>query len=304
MKNFWKPTLVMLSLMFVGVAFTSVHAQDGERGPRGPRDGEGRPGGDRQFNPEQMIERIMQLDKDGDGKITKEEVEGTRAAGMIERADANKDGAVTKEELKAMFQRGPGGRPGFARDGDRPGPPRGEGDRERMREGDRPGPPRDGDRGPREGDRASRDGDRGPRDGDRPSFAGGPRPPMDPSMMPWAVMEGLHLSDDQRRQLRALHEEVQKKFHSILTEEQREKLHHMGPPRPGFGGPGFAGAGGPRPGMERGRDGDRREGGPQARGPRDGDRPQFRGPRDGDRGPRVPRDRDGDDDKEDKDDDA
>ena len=296
MKNFWKPTFVMLSLMFVGVAFSSVYAQDGERGPRGPRDGEGRPGGDRQFNPEQMLERVMQLDKNGDGKITLEEVEGTRAAGMIERADANDDGAVTKEELKAMFQRGPGGRPGFARDGDRPGPPRGEGDRERMREdgGDRPGPPRDGERGPRE-------------DG-RPGFAG-PGAPMDPSMMPWAVMEGLHLSDDQRRQLRALHEEVQKKFHSILTEEQREKLQHMGPPRPGFGGPGFGGpgfpgAGGPRPGMERGREGDRPEGRPEFRGPRDGDRPQFRGPRDGDRGPRVPRDRDGDDDeKEDKDND-
>lgn len=256
MKKTWKQSLVMLSLLMVGVAFTTVNAQDGERGPRGPREGGPREGerregdrGQREFNPEQMIERLMNaLDKDKDGKITKEEAGEGRGAAMVQRADADKDGVTTKEELKKAFSRGPG---------DRPGPPRGEGDRPEMRrgEGGRPGPGRDGER----------------RDGDRP----GPRPEgMNAGMlmMPGFMMERLELSEEQRRDVRALHEEMQKKFMSILNEEQRETLKEMRERRP---------------------EGDRPEGRPQFRGPREGDRPEgARGPRDGERGPRGPRDGD------------
>ncbi|GAA4430892.1 EF-hand domain-containing protein [Bremerella cremea] len=293
MKKIWKHSLVVLSLTMVGAAFATANAQGREGGgPRGPREGQ-RGGGERQFNPEVMIERIMGLDKDGDGKITKEEAGESRAAGMIERADADKDGAVTKEELTKMFERGPG---------DRQGPPRGEGDRPQMRrgEGDRPGPQRDGERGPRgprDGDRPEGDrpeGARGPREGGRPGPGGpgqrgGARPEgptrggfdgasMGPGMLPGFVMNRLDLSDEQKRELRALQEEMQKKFQSILTEEQRDKLKDMARNRPDFQGP-------------RG-EGDRPEGRPQLRGPRDGDRPEFRGPRDGERGPRGPRDGD------------
>ncbi|MHC2068884.1 EF-hand domain-containing protein [Bremerella sp. T1] len=276
MKNVWKTSLVMLSLMFVGVAMTSANAQDRERGPRGPRDGERREGdrGPREFNPEQMIERLMNaMDKDDDGKITKEEAGEGRGAAMIERADADKDGVVTKEELTKAFSRRGGDRPGPQRDGERGNRGPRDGDRPEMRrgEGDRPGPPRDGERGPRgprDGER--REGDRGPRDGDRP----GPRPEgrpefgamMGPGMMPGFVMERLELSEEQRREVRALQEEMQKKFMSILTEEQRETMKEMRERRPG---------------------GDRPEGRPQFRGPRDGDRPEGpRGPRGGERGPR------------------
>ncbi|MEW4563848.1 hypothetical protein AB1K70_15040 [Bremerella sp. JC770] len=286
MKIVWKQSLMMLSLLMVGVAFSSVDAQDRERGPRGPRDGDRREGerregdrGPREFNPEQMIERLMNaLDKDKDGKITKDEAGEGRGAAMVQRADADKDGVVTKEELTKAFSRGPGDRPGARREGDRPGPPRGEGDRPEMRrgEGDRPGPPRDGERGPRDGER--REGDRPgpPRGGDRP----GPRPEGASAgagfggamMMNPMVMGRLELSEAQRREVRALQEEMQKKFMSILNEDQRDTLKEMRERRP---------------------QGDRPEGRPQFRGPRDGERPEgARGPRDGERGPRGPRDGD------------
>lgn len=266
MKIVWKHSLVMLSLLMVGAAYTTANAQDGERGPRGPREGEQREGDrPREFNPEQMIERLLNaLDKDKDGKITKEEAGEGRAAAMVQRADADKDGVTTKEELMKAFSRGPGDRPGPGREGDRPEMRRGE--------GDRPGPPRDGERGPRDGER--REGDRPgpPRDGDRP----GPRPEGaaggpgfgGPMMMAPFVIERLELSEEQRRELRALHEEMEKKFMSILNEEQRNTLKEMRERRP---------------------EGDR----PQFRGPRDGERPEgARGPREGERGPRGPRDGD------------
>lgn len=293
MKIVWKHSLVMLSLLMVGAAYSSANAQDGERGPRGPREGEQREGdrGPREFNPEQLIERLLNaLDKDKDGKITKEEAGEGRGAAMVERADANKDGVTTKEELMKAFARGPGDRPGPPRDGDRPGPPRGEGDRPEMRrgEGDRPGPPREGERGPRDGER--REGDRPgpPRDGDRP----GPRPEGvaggpgfgGPMMMPPFVMERLELSEGQRREIRALQEEMQKKFMSILNEEQRETLKEMRERRPEGDRPEG------RPQFRGPRDGERPEG--AARGPREGDRPEARGPRDGERGPRGPREGD------------
>ncbi|MFN3150694.1 EF-hand domain-containing protein [Bremerella sp.] len=287
MKIVWQHSLVMLSLLMVGAAYSSANAQDGERGPRGPREGDRGP---REFNPEQLVERLMNaLDKDKDGKITKEEAGEGRGAAMVERADADKDGVTTKEELLKAFARGPGDRPGPPRDGDRPGPPRGEGDRPEMRrgEGDRPGPPREGERGPRDGQR--REGDRPgpPRDGDRPGprpegVAGGPG--FGGMMMPPFVMERLELSEGQRREIRALQEEMQKKFMSILNEEQRETLREMRERRPEGDRPEG------RPQFRGPRDGERPEG--AGRGPRDGDRPEARGPRDGERGPRGPREGD------------
>ena len=238
MKSSYKNSLAFLSLLFVGVAVASVNAQDGERGPRGPREGGPRAGGPReggqrgpgrgQFSPEQFLERIMQLDKDGDGKLSKEEMADSRAAAMFERADSDSDGFVTKEELTAVFNRGPGRGEG--------GPARGEG------------------RG------------RGMGPGGMMGFQPG-------VIMPPFLMERLGLSEEQRKDVAALQQEVEKKLASILTEEQKEQLKEFGQRRPGG-----------RP------DGDRPE---RARGPRDGEDGPRRGPRDGERGPRRgPRDGD------------
>lgn len=86
----------------------------GGRGPRGvPAD--------------DLVERVMKHDKNGDGKVTREELP-ERMHQLIEQGDANKDGALDKEELKKLAAklgqegpprgpRGPGGPP--------PGPPGG-----------------------------------------------------------------------------------------------------------------------------------------------------------------------------------
>jgi Ca2+-binding EF-hand superfamily protein len=89
-------------------------------GPGGPgRFGPGGPGGPGQRRPggpgPNFVERIMELDKDGDGKVTKEELpEGMQR--MLERADTNVDGAIDREEAEKMAERfaagGPGGGPG------------------------------------------------------------------------------------------------------------------------------------------------------------------------------------------------
>ncbi|WP_158265454.1 EF-hand domain-containing protein [Blastopirellula marina] len=227
MKTYWKQSLAIFSVLLVGAAAASVNAQDGERGPRGPREGGQRGGG--QFNPEQMIQRVMQLDKDSDGKLSKEELGESRIAAMFERADTDKDGFLTKEELTAAFSRGRG----------QGGPGRGEG-------------------GP---------GGRGMGPGAGMGFQPG-------TIMPSFMMERLGLSEEQRKDVQALQQEVEKKLASILTEEQKEKLKEFGQQRGGFGG-----RGGDRPEGARGpRDG---EGGPR-RGPRDGEGGPRRGPRDGD----------------------
>ncbi len=81
------------------------------RGPGGPGGPEGRgPGG----NLSDMVDRLMQLDENKDGKLSKDEVPG-RAKSLVERADANEDGVTTREELQAMVSRGRGpGGPGGA----------------------------------------------------------------------------------------------------------------------------------------------------------------------------------------------
>jgi len=45
--------------------------------------------------------KIMQLDEDGNGSISKAEAAGTRLAERFDSIDANKDGSLTKAELKA-----------------------------------------------------------------------------------------------------------------------------------------------------------------------------------------------------------
>jgi hypothetical protein len=66
-----------------------------------------------------FVARMMEGDKNKDGKLTKDEL-SERQQGLLERADTNKDGALDQKELEEMsarfFQRGPGG-PGGRRPG-------------------------------------------------------------------------------------------------------------------------------------------------------------------------------------------
>ncbi len=73
-----------------------------------PAGGPGGPGGD----PSQMVDRMMENDRNGDGKLTEDEVPEFMSR-MIAGADKNNDGAVDREELtehmEEMQSRGPGG---------------------------------------------------------------------------------------------------------------------------------------------------------------------------------------------------
>ena len=92
-------------------------------GPGGPGGGEGRrrgeggpegrdPGGPPQQgnDPEEMVKNLMAFDKNGDGKLSKDELP-ERMQGMLERGDTNKDGFLTPDEIRIMAaaQQGPGG---------------------------------------------------------------------------------------------------------------------------------------------------------------------------------------------------
>jgi hypothetical protein len=70
-----------------------------------------------------LIDRLMSYDKNGDGKITKDELP-ERMHGLIELGDRNGDGALDREEIRRLAERERGPRPGFG-----PGGPRGPGDR-------------------------------------------------------------------------------------------------------------------------------------------------------------------------------
>jgi len=85
-----------------------------ERGGRGGRGGPGGPGGERGGGANGFIERVMQNDADGDGKVSLAEAP-ERMQGFFERLDGNNDGFLTPEELTEAsrnWQGGGGGRRG------------------------------------------------------------------------------------------------------------------------------------------------------------------------------------------------
>lgn len=262
----------------------------------------GNPGGRPNQNPEEQFKR---MDANGDGKVTLEEIPEQfrdRVRPMFERA---KKDVLTLDDLQAFAQtrgeqrrdgdRNPDGerRPEAKPDGERPEarrdgqPPR---DGERRPEGDRPreGERRDGDRRPegrsdarpdgRPGERPPQgnrppEGDRRP-DGDRPPQGEGRRGPMPRFFELLDKNKDGRLSRDELDRLKEVFAELDRN-----KDGQLDPSELFGPPQ---GGPDGRG---PREG-DRGPDGGRRPDGD--RPPPQGDRPpEGRGqpPRDGERRP-------------------
>jgi len=250
--------------------------------------GAGRPGAGRpDFNPEEMLRR---MDRNGDGKVTKDEMPEPfrdRVAGYLEE---NKKDSITAEDLPKLRDRlgpPPAGRPGETRpgegrpgesrpmrDGERPesGRPRGEADRprpdaERRPDGD--GPRREGDRPDAErrseGERPRPEGERRP-DGERRPEGEGARPPF---RLP-RFIELLDTNRDGR-----LSREELERAGRLVDELDRndngalEPFELLGGGPDGPGQPPRREGDGPRPELE-GREGRRPDGEPRP----EGDRPR------------------------------
>ena len=65
-------------------------------------------GGRGGMNPQQMVQRMFQNDKNSDGKLSRNEVNG-RLLSFFDRMDADQDGFVTREEAQARMSAGRGG---------------------------------------------------------------------------------------------------------------------------------------------------------------------------------------------------
>lgn len=117
MKTYTKSILAVLAL---SAAALTINAQDaGQRPPGGPSGGgPGGPGGGMR-NP-----IFAALDANSDGEIDATELNNATAA--LKKLDKNGDGKLTREELR------PAGGPGGRGEGDRPGRREGQG-------GERPG---------------------------------------------------------------------------------------------------------------------------------------------------------------------
>lgn len=51
------------------------------------------------------VNRMLELDADKNGELSKAEVSDPRLASLFARADADHDGILTKDELTALFKR-------------------------------------------------------------------------------------------------------------------------------------------------------------------------------------------------------
>jgi hypothetical protein len=82
----------------------------GRRGPGGPPEGfDGPPGGGppgaaRGADPKALVESVMKMDKDGDGKISAQELP-ERMSRMMTEGDFNKNGFLERSEIEALSRR-------------------------------------------------------------------------------------------------------------------------------------------------------------------------------------------------------
>ncbi|MFK7736116.1 MAG: EF-hand domain-containing protein [Pirellulaceae bacterium] len=245
-----------LAMMIAGTAM----AQPGGFRPGGQQ---GR--GQRMGSPQEMISQLFDAaDKDGDGKVTKQELTAAmtgmaqtqgRGPGGFGRgqggpgdaegrgAEGRRPGGAEGRRAGGAEGRGPGGAEGRG-----PGGAEGRG---RGGEGRGPGGPGGAEgRGPGGGE------GRGP-GGPGGLGMGGPRPEPG-ELLPAFMIEELGLNERQQKRVMALQADVKKKLDSILTEEQKEMLAaHHDRAEHGAG----HGEGERRPGGERGGRGQRQDGG-------------------------------------------
>lgn len=100
-------TRTLASIVALSLASLACAQQDGTFPPPGGPGGPGGQEGQRPpRDPAQMIERMMQNDANGDGKLAKDELPAQLADRMFDRADANKDGFIDKAELEAFAKAG------------------------------------------------------------------------------------------------------------------------------------------------------------------------------------------------------
>lgn len=77
--------------------------RDRPEGDQPPRRREGE-GNNRGGSPEEVAQRVLKLDRDGDGKLSSEELP-ERMRAIMKRADADGDGMLSKDEILKMVQR-------------------------------------------------------------------------------------------------------------------------------------------------------------------------------------------------------
>jgi spore coat protein CotH len=193
----------------------------------------------------QQRKLVKQFDKDGDGRLNKEERQAARdflkkqgaggsrggfgpgnflAGPLREALDADKDGKLTKEELLVGVKKF------FANcDKDK----KGSLDEAQIAQGLGhiiPQPP--GFPGGPGGPPGGRGGPGGPPGGPPDGPGGLPQPGQ---IMPGPLQERLKLTAEKKKQVAALQKEVDAKLATILTEEEKKTLQQM---RQRFGGPG------------------------------------------------------------------
>jgi hypothetical protein len=221
--------LVVFCGLLLLASFTAAQPPGGQGKGKGKGKGDkiGK-GGDKGGAPQtgtvnELVDRMMAFDKDGDGKLTKDEVTDERLHRLFDQADANKDGVVTRDELSALAtqlqaQAGQGGGRGG------------------------PGGPPDGPGGRGRGGRGGPDGFGGPGRGGPGGFGGPPQPGQ---ILPPPVQDMLNVTAEQKKQLDELQKDVDDKLAKILTDEQKQQLRQM---QDGFGPGGRGRRGGRGPG--------------------------------------------------------
>lgn len=109
--------LVTVSLAALTLAASPALAQTEDAPPPGRRGGAGGAGG----SPDQFIQRMMERDANGDGKLQRDELPGRFADRLFEAGDTNGDDVIDEAELRALAASGAFGRGGRGGQGGRGG---------------------------------------------------------------------------------------------------------------------------------------------------------------------------------------
>lgn len=119
-------TRILTGLLALSLSSLALAQQDGTFPPSGNQGGrnQGAPGGapsqpgqpgqdgqrpgmrGGQVDPAQMVERLMNMDQNGDGKLSRDEMPPMLVERIFERADTNKDGFVERTELEVIAKEG------------------------------------------------------------------------------------------------------------------------------------------------------------------------------------------------------